>query len=187
MLETLVCRRLRSSTVEITYTERDTLQAVWGTLSNEGRLEIAHQPREIIKTLYAIPPLANSIASYNSDRLFDSHSMGTSARPACRTQEELHALRTEDSMIPEPIWQAFRKRIGNNHRMIFAQCDIAAVEKHSEGQPHCGPHRLGGCRLVPARQVYAIRSGGGGWSGWTDLIDGIFPRAPLTSCFYTAA
>lgn len=76
--------------IEMEYIEGDTLLAEWDTLSNEASLETANPLRDIIKTLYAIPPPISFIGAYNSDRLL--------TRAAWTPLAAQHARRKRSSM-----------------------------------------------------------------------------------------
>lgn len=146
-------------------------------LSDETRLDVAHQLREILGMMRSLPPPENYIGGCNSDRIIDARGMDTFIRPACRTEDEFNMFLTAEEGMPEPIKQAWRNGIGK-HCIVYSHCDIA-------------PRNI---MVRDGRIVALIDWEGAGWypeywdyvklmhfmdkcPGWKALVDEIFPKS----------
>ncbi|KAM0742019.1 hypothetical protein ACQRIT_002196 [Beauveria bassiana] len=163
--------------IEMEYVEGATLEKAWPDLSDETRLDIAHQLREILRKMRAIPPPENYIGSYNSDRIVDARGMSTFVRPACKKEEEFNAFLTAEKGMAKSVKEAYRNSIGK-HRIVFTHSDIA-------------PRNI---MVRDDRIVAIIDWEGAGWypeyweyvklmhfldrcPGWKGLVDEIFPKS----------
>ncbi|OAA62213.1 Protein kinase-like domain protein [Cordyceps fumosorosea ARSEF 2679] len=109
----------------MTYIEGETLSAAWRTMSQETRLDIAHQLGRLLKIMRALPPPPNFIGAFQLDELRDYQHNDVFVRPACRNEEGLDEYLTEDYTIPACVKRRFLKGIGTSHKFVFSHGDLA--------------------------------------------------------------
>ncbi|KAJ6790281.1 hypothetical protein PWT90_07512 [Aphanocladium album] len=115
-----------SKFIEMEYIEGDTLESVFGKLSEETRLSIAHQLRDMIKIMRSLPPPPNFIGAFSRKELREFRKNDVFRRPPCRTEEDFNNYLTEDACIPASVKRGFLEQIGTNHKVVFSHCDLAA-------------------------------------------------------------
>ena len=73
--------------IEMSYVEGTTLEEAWKEMSQEQRLDIAHQLRDLLTIIRSLPPPPSFIGAFNRDILIDTRGYDTFIRPACKNEE----------------------------------------------------------------------------------------------------
>jgi hypothetical protein len=165
--------------IEMGYVEGTTLEEVWDEMSQDQRLDIAHQLRDLLRIMRTLPPLPGFIGAFNRDILIDTRGFDTFIRPACKNEEEFNLYLTNDEEIPTPIQEGFRQGIGTHHRIVFTHCDIAPRNIMVRDNRIIGFLDWEVAGWYPAYWDYVkfFHTKGGRKRDWNRLIDELFPES----------